>query len=75
MSEENFLEIRDKASEIPEGLFKAYSKKQDTGKTAPVYDDSVRNFAISLHMKSARAYRYVRRIFKNALPSESTLRR
>ena len=32
-------------------------------------------FALGLHLKSATAYRFVRRAYGKALPSESTLRR
>lgn len=38
------------------------------------YSDSLRNFALTLHCLSARAYGYVRKFFNQNLPHPSTIR-
>jgi len=73
LSVENFQTISDKAEQIPAAFLNSYQTKL-SGKTVLQYDETIRSFALSLHLKSAKAYRYVRKCFKNALPSERTIR-
>jgi hypothetical protein len=75
MSAEAYDEVSALASQIPTQLLNLYKKKVQKGKSEHEYDNSVRKFCISLHMKSASAYRHVRKCFENGLPSERTLRR
>ena len=75
LSAEAYLEIQEKSSLIPKVLFEAADKKRKTGNHEHTYKDCIKNFALSLHLKSASAYRYVRSCFESALPSESTIRR
>lgn len=46
-----------------------------SGKKVRKYCPRLRTFAITLHFYSPRAYRYVRSIFDNKLPSVSTIRK
>lgn len=75
MNPETFLEASENANKIPEHLLNIYHQKINNGKNQLKFDDTIRIFALSLHLKSASAYRYVRKTFGKALPSESTLRR
>lgn len=45
------------------------------GKKNKQYDTRIRTFALTLHFYSPRGYRYVRSVFKNTLPSISTIRK
>ena len=75
MSAENFMNITEKASEIPQHLLKVHCDKNESGKVAHEYDDVIKNFALSLHLKSRSAYRYIRSCFGDALPSTRTVQR
>ena len=75
MSDETFLEASEQAQSIPHHLLSVYHQNSKTGKHQYRYDDRIRKFALSLHLKSSSAYRYVRRVFGKALPSESTIQR
>ena len=72
VSAENFLELNEKAGDIPKHLLINVNRKM-TGRVGE-YDPKIRRFALSLHLKSAKAYQYVRSCFHNALPAESTIR-
>ena len=69
---EAYDELSNKAANVPAKLLSLCNKK---GKDDKKYEDSVREFCISVHMKSPSAYRYIRNCFKNALPCERTLRK
>ena len=69
---DNFFTLSDKAALIPQNLFSKLNEKL-TGSVRE-YDPNLKSFALSLHLKSASAYRYVRTCFQNALPHESTIR-
>ena len=69
---EAYDELSNKAANIPAKLLSLCNKK---GKDDKKYEDSVREFCISVHMKSPSAYRYIRNCFKNALPCERTFRK
>lgn len=45
------------------------------GRTEKKYNPRIRTFALTLHFYSPRGYRYVRSLFKNSLPSLSTIRK
>ncbi len=75
MSAEGYAKATEDASSIPAELLKRYSSKQESPNKNPEFDERIRKFALGLHLKSARAYRMVRRAFGNALPSEQTIRR
>ena len=74
LSSEAYIDVCNKAKEIPDTLLKLCKNKVD-GKGRGKFDESVKRFAVTLHMKSARAYRYIRKCFANALPCERTLRK
>ena len=75
MSDETFLEVSEQAQSMPDHLLSVYHQNTKTGKHQYRYDDKIRKFALSLHLKSPSAYRYVRRVFGKALPSSSTIQR
>jgi len=75
MSAETYVELNNQAGQIPTKLLQLYDKKVQKGKGEQKFDETVRKFAISLHMKSASAYRYIRSCFADALPCERTLRK
>ena len=76
MKPETYDDICDRASLISEKLLFLQSKKRNnTRSKVEEFDEDVRSFALSLHLKSSAAYNHVRRIFDNALPHERTLRR
>ena len=74
LSTESFIEVSDHADQIPPQLLKLFNNKLHSGKGERKYDETIRKFSLSLHMKSASAYRYVKKCFGDALPCESTLR-
>lgn len=45
------------------------------GRTTKKYSPRIRTFALTLHFYSPRGYRYVRSVFKDSLPSVSTIRK
>lgn len=45
------------------------------GRTTKKYNPRIRTFALTLHFYSPRGYRYLRSIFRNGLPSVSTIRK
>jgi len=75
MSAETFAQATEQASCIPADLLKRFLSKQECPEKNPKFEESIRRFSLGLHMKSARAYRMVRKAFGNALPSEQTIRR
>jgi hypothetical protein len=75
MSAESYDEVSTLANQIPSKLLNLYKNKVIIGKGEHHYEESIRKFCISLHMKSASAYRHIRHCFGNALPCERTLRK
>jgi hypothetical protein len=75
MSAEAYDQVSELASHIPAKLLRLYENKVIHGKGERQYDEAIRKFSISLHMKSASAYRYVRECCGTALPNERTLRK
>jgi hypothetical protein len=75
MSAESYDEMSILASQIPTKLLNLYTKKVTSQKGEQKYEECIRKFCISLHMKSASAYRHIRDCFGNALPCERTLRK
>jgi hypothetical protein len=75
MSAETFAQATEQASSIPADLLKRYNSKQETPEKNPKFEENIRKFALGLHLKSARAYRMVRKALGNALPSEKTIQR
>ena len=71
-------DIELKASSIPDVLVNAIAskKKKSNNNNFPghAYCDKIKEFSLSLHNASPRAYRYVRENLDFVLPSESTLR-
>ena len=61
MNPETFLEASENANKIPEHLLNTYHQKINNGKNQLKFDDTIRIFALSLHLKSASAYRYARK--------------
>ena len=59
-SSEAYDEIVAKANEIPEVFISQYNKKicLDNSNEAK-YPDSIKEFALTLHMYSAKSYRYI----------------
>ena len=56
------MELKDKADEIADVFFQRYeSRHQTTGQPFP---DVLRKFALSLHLKSAKSYRYLSSVFQ-----------
>jgi hypothetical protein len=56
------VELKDKAEDISYLFFLRYQTKHQT--TGQPYPDGLRKFALSLHLKSARAYRYRSSVFQ-----------
>ena len=56
MSAENFMNITEKASEIPQHLLKVHCDKNESGKVAHEYDDVIKNFALSLHLEEVTRF-------------------
>ena len=75
MSAESFQTISEQAAEIPSHLLKAHLSKVDKGNSVYQYDDVIKNFAISLRLKSRSAYRYIRQCFGDAIPHERTIQK
>ena len=73
VSPENFLELAEKANKIPKHLMVAHLKKKE--EEIRKYDDTIKNFAISLRLKSKSAYRYLRSCYGDSLPHERTIQR
>ena len=61
------------ADELPRELFLSTYKKAK-GITVRDYHPAVRKFSMTLHLYSAKAYRFLRNNFTDVLPSERTLR-
>jgi hypothetical protein len=58
----SLAEIKDRAEEISELFFQRYqTRHQTTGQPFPA---AIRKFALSLHLKSASAYRYLSTVFQ-----------
>ena len=74
MSAEAYDEVTTLACQVPAKLLNLCQRKVVEGKGERKYDENIRKFCISLHMKSPSAYRHVRACFGNALPCERTLR-
>ena len=73
---ENAIETLQKcASEVPTALFSRLSKRLGGSSAREVYPPSLKNFALTLHFHSPKAYRYVRKMFELSLPHESVLRK
>jgi len=49
-------------------------KQIETGMVKGKYPVQLRSFALTLNFYSLKAYNYVRKVFKNRLPSPSTIR-
>jgi hypothetical protein len=75
MSAEAYEEVSTLGNQIPSKLLKLYTKKTEEGKGEHMYEDCIRKFCISLHMKSASAYSHLRKCFGNALPCNRTIRK
>jgi hypothetical protein len=75
MSAESYAKATEQDSSIPADLLQRYNVKNKNPDRNPKFPESIRKFALGLHLKSARAYRIVRKAFGNALPSEQTIRR
>jgi hypothetical protein len=75
MSAEAYDEVSTLADQVPTKLLNLHKRKVVQRKREQKYDESIRKFCISLHMKSSSAYRHVRASFGNALPCERTLRK
>ena len=71
---ESFVEVSEKADKIPQHLLIAHLKKR-SGKSEKKYDDTIKNFAISLRLKSKGAYQYIRSCFGDSLPHEKTIQK
>ena len=69
---EGFIQLNEKAADIPKSVFENFNKRLNP--TSRENDPIMKKFALSLHLKSAKAYRYVRKCFQNTLPAESTIR-
>jgi hypothetical protein len=62
LSPVSLIQIKDQAAQIADELMLRHkTKNQSAGQP---YPDALKKFAMSLHLKSARAYRYVSSIFK-----------
>jgi hypothetical protein len=75
MSPEAYEEVSSLGSQISAELLTLYQNKVGKGKAEKMFEKSIRIFCISLHMKSASAYRHLRRCFTDDLPCEITLRK
>ena len=71
---EGFIQLNEKAADIPKSVIDNLKKKCSNPASRLEYDPTMKKFALSLHLKSAKAYRYVRKCFQNTLPAESTIR-
>ena len=72
---ENAIEVLKKcASEVPSELFSRLHKKLSGKSAREAYPLTLKNFALTLHFYSPKAYRYVRQVFELSLPHESVLR-
>jgi hypothetical protein len=58
----SLAELKDKAEQISEKFFQKYQNRYQT--EGQPYPDEIKKFTLSLHLKSAKAYRYVRSVFK-----------
>jgi hypothetical protein len=58
----NLVELKDEAEQISEAFFQRYQERHQSA--GQQYPNEIRKFALSLHLKSARAYRYVSSVFK-----------
>ncbi len=75
MSPEAYEEVSSLGSQIPAKLLSLHKNKVGKGKAEKKFEESIRIFCISLHMKSASAYRHLRSCFEDALPCERTIRK
>ncbi len=73
MSVETFAQATEQASSIPAELLKILSK--ELLNKNPKFEKNIRKFSLGLHLKIARAYRMVRKVLGNILPSEKTIQR
>ena len=71
-------DIDQKASSIPDALVNSIASKRKKSRNnnfpGHAYCDEIKEFSLSLHNASPRAYRYVRENLDFVLPCESTLR-
>jgi hypothetical protein len=75
MSAETFSQATENASSIPADLLKRYNSEQETLEKNSKFEINIRKFSLGLHLKSACAYRMVRKALGNTLPSEKTIQR
>ena len=59
---------------VPFELFQRVLSQNGAGPKRKQYDEEIRKFAITLHFYSPRAYKYVRSVFRLALPHPSVIR-
>ena len=69
-----YVQLQDMADNLPTRLNNLVKTKEETGKNSK-YDEQIKIFAVSLFMRSARAYRMVRKSFSKCLPAERTIKR
>ena len=62
LSTESLTQLQKSAKNIGDVFLEHYQTQKDTSHKQ--YPEAIKKFATSLHMKSAKAYRYVRNIFK-----------
>jgi hypothetical protein len=62
LAPDSLVELKDEAENISEALFRRYQASQPN--TRKKYPEVIRKFALSLHLKSAKAYRYVSSAFQ-----------
>ena len=76
VGEDAYEALKKCASEVPFELFERLRKKLTVSKnTKEVYPEPLKNFAMTLHFYSPKAYHYIRQVFNLSLPHESALRR
>ena len=61
ISDEKLKKLEEKCEEIPDHLFNLYKEKKDTGTLSQhAYHPSIRSFALTCHLYSPKAYRFVK---------------
>ena len=71
---DNLVEdLKNCVSDVPLHLLEGTAKRVHM-KRDKCFHPSIKRFALTLHLCSSKAYRYVRREFENALPSERIIR-
>ena len=67
LTPDSLLKLKENAEEISDCFFLKYQTREENA--GQQYPEPLRKFALSLHLKSATAYRYVRAKFKVKITS------